>query len=429
MDLRGFKGWRFCGGADDEISKFIAPPYDILSADDKTELLSLSDKNIVAVDLPHVPPKDVGPDGVYQRSAELLSEWKASGVLRQEQTPAIYLYEQTFSWAGKEYTRRAMICGVRATELGKDIIPHEHTFEGPKADRLKLTEYTQTQLSPIFGFYNDPAGRVAELLAEAPIEGSPCRGKLKEVDEKISAITDEEIIAAIANTLRSEPVFIADGHHRCTTAMNYSRALREAGQIDENNEANYVMFVLVAKDDPGLLVLPTHRVLQNLAENFTIQNFINKIPEFEWNRCSVEQADLSDADSFLHRYGPHAMAFMGADPAEIWIGKLTDADAMVKLAPDEKEVWRNLDVAILHKLIIDKALAPWRGDDLFIEYTPDGRAVLAACQSGRAQLGICLQGTPAADVEAIALAGATMPHKSTYFYPKVATGMVLKPME
>lgn len=123
------------------------------------------------------------------------------------------------------------------------------------------------------------------------------------------------------------------------------------------------------------------------------------------------------------------MALMGADPAEIWIAKLTDHDAMRKAAPDQTDIWRSLDVAALHKLIIDDALAPWRTDDLSVEYTPHGATVLAACHSGRARLGICLQGTPIDTVEAIADEGGSMPHKSTYFYPKMATGMVLKPLE
>ena len=165
-----------------------------------------------------------------------------------------------------------------------------------------------------------------------------------------------------------------------------------------------------------------------LSDTFDISALVAAATDFEWQRCSVEDADLTDADAFLKRYGPGAMALMGANPAEIWIAKLTRPEAMVEAAPDELDVWRELDVAVLHKLFIDGALTPWRTDDLSIEYTPDGRKLLAACQSGSAQLGICLQSTPVDAVERIALAGATMPHKSTYFYPKLATGMVMKPV-
>jgi len=427
MQIRPFRGWRFRGEQAD-VSRNIAPPYDILSQADKDELLAGGETNIVAVDLPHVPPKEAGPDECYRQAADTLNQWKASGVLVQDEAPCLYAYEQTYTWAGKTHSRRALLCGVRATPLGQDVIPHEHTFAGPKADRLKLTEHTRTQLSPIFGFYSDPSGNVADALWSSP--GAPAlHGQLGPVEEKLWVVSDPAVIADITATLADAPAFIADGHHRYTTAMNYADALRASGQIDENHEANFVLFSLVAQDDPGLLVLPTHRIVRGLAEGFSVAKLRKAAVEFDWQRCSVTDADLSDADAFLHRYGPGAMAFMDADPAEIWIARLTDPGAMAEVAPEELPEWHKLDVAILHKLIIDRHLDPWRTDELAIDYTPDGRAVLAACNSGRAKLGALLQGTPLTAVEAIAKAGASMPHKSTYFYPKLATGMVLKPLE
>lgn len=429
MEIRPFHGWRYNVEREGDISSLIAPPYDVLNQQDKDELLNHSHRNIVAVDLPHTPPQDVGPDEAYRRAADTLNEWKSSGVLRRDDSSALYAYEQEYSWAGKNYSRRAMICELRASELGTDVIPHEHTFPGPKADRLKLTEYTRMQMSPIFAFFSDPQSTVASLLWDAA-EGRPhLQGQLRDVTEKLWVVTNEGVINEIVTALRDVPAFIADGHHRYTTALNYVSSLREAGRIDENHQANFVMFALVARNDPGLLILPTHRIIRELKEGFSVPGLLERLPDFSWQRCSVDDADLHDADTFLHKYGRGAMAFLGADPAEIWIGKLTNPQIMVELAPDEPAVWRELDVAILHKMIIDRALEPWRSDDLSVDYTPDGRAVLAACSSGRAQLGICLQGTPLESVEAVALAAASMPHKSTYFYPKLATGMVLKPLE
>ena len=429
MQIRPFRGWRYSGGVEGDVSNLIAPPYDVLGQQDKEELLSHSSRNIVAVDLPHAPAKEVGPEEAYQRAAATLSEWKSSGVLVQEETPALYAYEQTFQWAGKTHSRRAMMCGLRVSELGKDVIPHEQTFAGPKADRLKLTECTRMQLSPILGFFDDPQSTVANLLWAAA-EGRPIlRGHPRDVTEKLWVVANEGVIREITAALWNVPVFIADGHHRYTTAMNYAAALQDSGQIDEAHEANFIMFCLAARNDPGLLILPTHRIVRGLKPSFSMPALIERLGDFSWRRCSVGDADLRDADTFLHKYGPGAMAFFGADPAEIWIGKLTDLTIMEKLAPEQLPVWRQLEVAILHKLVIDRVLEPWRTDDLLIDYTPDGRTVLAACSSGRAQLGICLQATPIESIEQIALAGQSMPHKSTYFYPKLATGMVLKPLE
>ena len=429
MEIRPFCGWRYRVGADGDVSSLIAPPFDVVSEEDKSRLLAGSDRNIVAADLPHWPPDGQGPEEAYAGAARLLAQWQAEGVLGRDEKPGLYAYEQEYRWAGETRVRWAMICGVRATELGKDVIPHERTFAGPTADRLKLTRHTRMQLSAIFGFYRDPQDQVKGLLWSAAGGSPAAAGTHGGVSHRLWRVDAEKTVAEIAAVLRDTPVFIADGHHRYATAMDYAARLRAEGLIDEDHEANFVMFALVARDDPGLLVLPTHRILSGLSEGFTVPRLVENAPEFSWRRCSVEDADLRDSDAFLGRYGPGAMALIGADPAEIWIAKLTDLAAMRAAAGDQSDAWRSLDVAVLHKLIIDRDLSPWRTGDLSVEYTPDGEVVLAACRSGRARLGVCLHAAPIDAVEAIAREGGTMPHKSTYFYPKLATGMVLKPLE
>ena len=424
MEIRPFRGWRYAAA---EISPFIAPPYDILDADDKAALLRRSPDNIVAVDMPHVPPKELGPAEKYEAAAALLARWKSTGVMRQDARPAVYVYEQSYTWAGKRYCRRAMLAGVRATDFGQDVIPHEHTFAGPKADRLKLTECTGMQLSPIFGFYNDPRGQVGELLARAA-GGTPAAvATLAGVQEKLWVLDDPAALAAVAAAMKNEPVFIADGHHRYTTAMNYAKALRQAGAIDENHETNFVMFALVSRTDPGLLILPTHRLVTGLTREFTFAGLRAALGNtFEVRPVEAGKADLADADAFLKPFGPAAMAVL--DGEDVWAVRLTDPAAMNAVAPDECDAWRALDVSILQELVIERGLSAWKGPDFAVTYTPDGLKAAAAVRSGQARLAFCLQGTPLSAVETIARAGATMPHKSTYFYPKLATGMVLKPI-
>ncbi|HUS47035.1 MAG TPA: DUF1015 domain-containing protein [Phycisphaerae bacterium] len=429
MEIRPFRGWHYRPGTDGDVSAFIAPPYDVLSAADKAALLKQSERNVVAVDLPHVPPGDAGKDELYRRAAELLNEWKASGVLVQEQAPAIYVYEQSFEWAGKSYSRTAVICGVRGSQPGGDVKLHERTYPGPKADRLKLTQHTRMQLSAVLGFYRDGSGRARELLSSATAGRPDLKGTLRGVAERVWLVTDEAVIRKIASHLRDKPVFIADGHHRYMTALSYRDALVAEGRIGRDHEANFVMFSLVEAGSPGLLVLPTHRIISGLKEGFSVEKLAAAAPQFSWQRRGAAEADLADADAFLRRCGPGSMAFIGAGPPEVWIARLADAGAMVEAAPDQTDAWRRLDVAILHKLIIDNAIEPWRTGEFSIEYTPEAARVLAACRSGRGQLGICLRATPLSAVEEIALAGQSMPHKSTYFYPKVATGLVFKPLE
>ena len=424
MDLRPFRGWRFASPHGD-VGPFIAPPYDVLSADDKRKLLEACPRNIVAVDLPVVPPKEAGPDEVYRAAADMLRQWMSQGVLTQESQPAIYAYEQSFPWAGHQHTRRALLAGVRATPLGQDVIPHEHTFAGPKADRLKLTQHTRMQLSPIFGFYDDPAGEAVRTA----FAGRCCptvHGQLGPVSEKLWVITEPEVIESVQRTLRSVPVFIADGHHRYTTQLGYRDQLLKDGRIGPDDDANFVLFALVAKDDPGLMILPTHRMIRGLSSDFTLAKLAAAAPEFDWAPLTATPANLADATALLGPLGPHAMGFLAGNEARV--ATLKDEGAMRKAAAQEAQAWQELDVAILQKLVSEKALAAWKTPEFSIEYTPDGPTVLDACLHGKAQLGAVLQSTPLSAVETIARAGAVMPHKSTYFYPKLATGLVLKPL-
>lgn len=423
MDIRAFRGWHYRGP---EVSTQIAPPYDILTQTDKNAFLAADSTNIVAVDLPHCPPKSVGPDECYKRAAKLLAQWQEQEVLFQDDKPALYAYEQSYSWGERTYVRRAMLCGVRATPLGVDVIPHEHTFAGPKADRLKLTTTCRMQLSPIFGFYEDPIGVTETLWSSAPAEPT-LQGELRGVTEKLWVVTDPAVIAKVQSALKDTPVYIADGHHRYTTAMNFGQALRDGGLIDENHEANFVLFALVARTDPGLLVLPTHRVVRGLDASFTFKA-LRKALQKDFDLKKIDPpSDLSDADAFLEPYGPGSLALLAGE--EVWIATPSRPEAMTEAAPEQCDAWRALDVAVLHKLVIEKGLAPWGPKEHNVEYTPDGNAAWQAARSGDAQLAIVMRGTPLQDVEAVANAGEAMPHKSTYFYPKLATGMILKPVE
>ncbi len=425
MEIRAFRGWRYKVTQGRDAGQYLAPPYDVLSAQDKQRLLARSEHNIVAVDLPHVPPKEVGPDSAYKASADLLAQWKQAGVLRLDERPCVYAYQQMFAWAGRNYTRRAIIAAVRGSELGKDVIPHEHTFAGPKADRLKLTQFTRMQLSPIFGFYRD--GGCAVGAAWAALGAcTPMAGRVGDIEEALWPIDDPAVIRSIAESLARAPVFIADGHHRYTTAMNYRDSL---GKLPPDHPANFVMFALVERDDPGMVILPTHRMVRGLRDDFAVSKLAESAKAFAWQRRPIGECDFANVDGYLKRCGPTSMLLMGARPSEIWIATLRDKSAMDAAAPDQAKPWRELDVAILHKLIIDGALAPWRTVDTAVDYTADAGGALAACRGGQCQFGVCLQGTPLDAVEQIALAGAFMPHKSTYFYPKLSTGAVLMPLE
>ena len=424
MDIRPFRGWRFSAA---DFGNVIAPPYDVLSLSDKQSLLDRDANNVVGIDMPHVPPVGEGPPEVYAQAAKTLAKMQEQGVLKQESAPAVYAYVQRFKWQGKEYSRRAILAGVRATEFGKDVIPHEHTFAGPKADRLELTKHTRTQMSPIFGFFRDSQSCTSGLWSSIQSQPPNQRGELRGVQESLWVVTDEKVIASLAEGLRDEKVFIADGHHRYTTAMNYRDALLEAGQIDTEHEANFVLFALVERDDPGMLILPTHRVLHNLSESFCVEKFSSEVKGFKWTKIAADDFDFANTDLALDGFGPHSMAVVEQGCENVWIAQLIDQDVMRQARPDQPQPWLDLDVAVLQELMLDKPMEAYKTPDFSVEYTPDSRVVQERCRDKAT--GFILRPTPIESVEAVALAGGAMPHKSTYFYPKLSTGVVLKPLQ
>ena len=425
-DIRPFRGWHYTG----DVSDLIAPPFDQVDATGKRALLARSPDNVVGVDLPHVPPKDAGPDEGYIAAAEKLAALQAAGTVVQDEQPALYAYSQSYEWAGQAHTRRALMCGVRATEWYEGVWPHEQTYAGPRADRLKLTQQTRTQLSPIFGLFEDD-GSASEALWAAVGDRPPVAwGRLNGVTERLWPVTDARTLDAVRRSLADAPIFIADGHHRYRTALNYRNTLRDAGRIDADHEANFVLFTLVAMDDPGLLVLPTHRLISGITDGFGCEELMAETRRFvRWRRLELSDELLDDPDAFLAPHGASAMAFLDAAEGPVCVGHLTDPAVMTELSPDKCPTWRGLAVAILQRLFLGRHIAPHVQGDIHPEYTAYGREAVQALDSGRCQMAVILQSTPLSAVEDIALARMVMPHKSTYFYPKLATGMVLKPLQ
>lgn len=422
--IRPFRGWHYQG----DVSKLVAPPYDVLTEADKQALLAKSADNIVSVDLPHTPPKQLGPDEAYQAAAEKLRRLQAEGVLIQDDTPAVYAYEQRYSLAGEVHARRVMLCGVRATPFYESIWPHEQTFAGPRADRMRLTEVTQVQMSPIFGFYDDVAG-VSQSLWSA-VRGEPlARGELNGVSEQLWAVADHDVLATVCAGMVDRKIYIADGHHRYTTAMEYANRLIEAGQIDAQHEAAFVLFALAPIRGGGLVALPTHRLLSDIPAGLAPDAVIAATaPAMDWKREPIRDELFDDSDKFLQPFGRGAMAMLDRSLESVWIGRLVQPEAMRTLEPEKPDCWRGLDVAVLHRLVIDEAIAPQCDGEPAVAYTPHGREVRQALSDGACELAVMLQGTPVEAVQAVSEARANMPHKSTYFYPKLTTGMVLKPL-
>ena len=394
-----------------DLSDLLAPPYDVLDQDDKNALLRKSDRNIVAIDLPHVPPKSAGPPEVYERSGALLQRWLADGTMIRDTKPAIYLYHQTFEHEGTSYTRRTFIARVRLQPFSEgSILPHEKTFGGPKEDRLALMKATRCQLSGLLGMYRDPEDRIGKAFRETAATDPDVTGAVADTDSRMWVVTNGGVLDNVITAMADKKVYIADGHHRYGTALLYRDWLREqaGGTLPPDHAANYIMFVLASMDDPGCLILPYHRAVASVSAA-TVAD--------AWS-AGTEPCDEANAD----------VRIVDGKSGEITPLRFSNRGALATLEPNESEAWHRLDYAYLHRYLIDELLQQKIGG------TPDVRYVKsaeAAKRTAKEEKGVALlvNATPMTHLRAVSESGGLMPQKSTYFHPKLATGLAVNPVE
>ena len=393
----------------------LAPPYDVIDADQRAELEARSPYNAVRIDLP------VG-ERAYESAAELLSQWQGEGVVVRDERPAIYVLEQEYTGPdGSQRTRRGFLARVRVTDYGPTRIrPHERTHPGPKEDRLRLTRATRANLSPIFSLFDDE-DRAATAPLEHAVAGEPW-GDATDTDgtvNRVWRITDAAVIAPITDALKSAELLIADGHHRYETARVY------AEEIGGEGPQRYVLMCLVALEDPGLTVFPTHRMLRGLRpdQHEALAGAIRR--DFDLRR-------LGSTDELVPAYGqPVSLGYIDAHFRQPWRLTLKDQAIADAALPDHAEPYRQLDTAVLEELILKGALGMTDEDIDHLEgldYARDFEQALELVESGARDAAFFVAATPIEQVRAVAAAGESMPPKSTYFFPKVPTGVAFNPL-
>ena len=394
-----------------DLSALLAPPYDVLDGEDKEALLARSDRNIVAIDLPHIPPKSAGPPAVYEASAKLLNTWLTDGTLVREPQPALYLYHQEFSYAGQTYTRRKFIARVRLQPFCEGVIlPHEQTFGGPKEDRLALMKATKCNISPVFGLFTDPEDQVGTTFSATARREPDAVAELDGVKNRMWIVTDADTITAVVNALADKKLYIADGHHRYGTALNYRdfRAAEQGGSLPAEHPAQYVMMVLGSMDDPGSLIIPYNRTLAQIDLDTVVSAWK---PGTE--KVSAEQADV--------------VLFEGSSGKEVPL-RFTDRTKLKELETGQVAPWYDLDAAYLHRYLIDVLLRAQLGSEPQIRYTKSAENTKQVARAEKG-VGLLVQATPMAHLRAMSEAGGLMPQKSTFFYPKLATGLTINPLD
>jgi uncharacterized protein (DUF1015 family) len=427
-DVRPFRGYRYELGRVGALGDVVAPPYDVIDPALQDALYQKSPYNVVRLILNKEEAADTEADNRYNRAARFLREWTADDVLVQDSARSLYVYHQDFEVEGRRFTRKGFLARVRLEPFGQGrIFPHEETMPGPKADRLRLFHATAMNLSPVFGLYPDPQGEVDARLDAAvrralPLEATDQQG----VVSRLWPVTDGHVQSQVTGLLGPRPVFIADGHHRYETALRYLDERRAAGEVrDDDSPANFVLMMLVSMSDPGLVILPTHRLLSGLPALRAERLAEILAPYFDLERVGTGEQGARDAWELIEADGTQDVLGLGTTDDGAWqLARLRDRAAMARLAADHSDAWRGLAVSVLHVLVLDHLLGPALGARPECRYVHLVREVQEAAARKECRLAALVPPATMAHVEQIAGGLEKMPPKSTYFYPKLLSGLV-----
>jgi len=389
------------------LQRVVAPPYDVIDADQRATLIARSPYNVVEIDLPQA---DRDP---YAHAAEVFASWQADGILTRDPEPALWALEQEYTGPdGHRRTRRGFLARVGIEDYGPGRIrPHERTHPGPKEDRLRLTRATQANLSPIFSLYDDPAGTAYRALDKAKQEPWAEVTDGDGTVHRLWRIADPMAARTVGDALADTELLIADGHHRYETARVYHQ---------EEGGAGHVLMCLVALQDPGLTVFPTHRLVTQLDDGrrAALRDAVRR--DFEITEIPAEELEPTGNGTRVR------MGYLDAHHRRPLRLTLRDPGIAAAALPDKPEAYRALDTAVLEALVLKQALG-MSEDDIShlhgLDYARDAKQARDRVTQGQAEAAFFMGATPVERVRDVAAAGESMPPKSTYFFPKVLTGM------
>lgn len=420
-EIRPFKAIRYNNELIDSMEQVIAPPYDVLNADEQLSLYQLSQYNIIRLEYGTTYPDDNADHNRYSRAAQTLSSWLTEGILQPEEQKMFYLYEQTFTYGEVQYNRRGIIAALKVEKYSSGkVLPHEQTFSAPKTDRLELLKKTRTNISPIFTLFPDPEAYISKLLSEisttAPLFTLEDHSGQR---HRITRIDNPALQTEIVQLMKPQALLIADGHHRYETALNYKGLERNR----TGSAADYILTVLVSMKEPGLLMLPTHRLIGKLTDkaaemliNICKNNFALELMNNPKSRCEKDlQAEWKKVTRAENSFA------------------IITPDFTALLIPKAETGKERLGVELLHELIIEPFLnLPEITDEIknSLTYPHDFETIRKAVSNeNRDSIAFILDPIPVEKVYSRALQGIIMPQKTTYFYPKLPSGLLLRNLD
>ena len=402
--------------ARDPLQDVVAPPYDVIDDEQRAALAARSPHNVVEIDLPQ-------GDEPYSTAAETFARWRQEGVLRHDDTEALWVLTQEYDAPdGERRTRSGFFARVRVEDYGPGRIrPHERTHPGPKEDRLRLTRATKANLSPIFSLYSDPDRAAWNALA--PALDTPPFGETTDDDgtlNRLWRVADPNTIDAVTTSLQDAELLIADGHHRYETARVY------ADEIGGEGAHRYVLMCLVALEDPGLTVFPTHRLAKGRGLERYEQLGQALKEHFDIERVATDDIAPPASD------GPLELGYIDSHFKQAFRARLKDQAIADAALPGAPEAIRRLDTAVLEALLLQGVLDLTEDDISHLHdfgYARDAAQAVELVASGEFDVAFVLRPTPVEQVRAVAASGVNMPPKSTYFFPKIPTGLLFNPLD
>ncbi len=397
------------------IETCVCPPYDIISADERAALIEKNQYNLVRLELPEGEDK-------YREAGKTLNTWLNDGIVARDEKEGIYVYREEFNVEGIDYCLTGIVCKVKLCDFSEKIVlPHEETLTKAKKDRFNLMSETGCNFSSIYSLYNDESGVIAQQIAK------------KTQQEPIHRFTDDEgvthslwkcececCINKIVNALADKQLFIADGHHRYETALNFRNHCKENGLVVEGVDVDHVMMTLVDMDDKGLVVFPTHRLI---VDKEVDRNEIAAKCADDFNTSVLPLANLKDALK-KGEDGKTFALYNGGDDFLL----LEFKPEKQRIIDNRSEAYSDLDVSVLHSFILENALGIDKenmANQINLRYTRSMEEAISSVKNGKANAAFLINATKVSQIKAVALAGDKMPQKSTYFYPKLKTGLVM----
>lgn len=414
-EVHPFRGIRYRLERPDDAGQVVAPPYDVINPTQREELEARDPRNIVRLELPRDEPGDQSGTTRYAAAATRFRHWLETGVLARDNDACLYVYGQRYQRdADGPVQERLGLLGalkVEPYEAGV-VLPHEQTFPKHKEDRFRLLCAAEAQFSPIFGLYS-ATGQPVRATIETQVQREPDATAVdpEGVEHRLWAVSDAEFAGWVAELFAGKQVFIADGHHRYETALRYRDARRAAGAAPEQAAFDYVMTFLVEMDDPGLVLLPTHRLVRKgIPEPAELRSKLE--PHFH-----IEEIRVAQADELQH----HQIGVV-LPGGTTWRLTLRDPGALARLDQEHSDAWRDLDVVVLHRLLFAEVL---HLDESEIVYTRDPQEARDGAVSGEFAASFVLPFPQVEELKLVAGAGDKMPQKSTYFWPKAISGLVI----